>query len=416
MAYKINQLWAKPSRYTAGGNSRKYIVVHNTANTASAKQEAQNLHNNNGQSSFHYAVDSTSIYQCVHDYDTAWAVGAWKGATAYIRNNQSISIEVCNPGTKFTDAAIDRLHWLVRDLMEYYGIPADHVVRHWDCHSGHKSCPAYYAGANNSAWKSLHALITSPYNDPEPAKKDMSGAGIADVPNQAYTGKAVTPKLTSSKGATFTTTYADNVNVGYGKAVASGTGDWIGKVEKSFKILPLSLVPFTDVDPTAWYVPVMDTAVMSGWIGGYGNGKIGPYDTTGRGQACCILANYNHFDMDSPFSDVVASPYYYEAIQACADAGIINGDSKKFRPEDPLTRQEAAAMLYNMAGKPAVRGDMVGIKDASDVAEWAKEPVTWCVNNGIIGSTGEVRPNDRCPRCEFVAMLANYDKLEVNHG
>lgn len=154
------RIWCRASRYTAGGNSRKYIVIHNTANTATAVQEANNLKNNNGSSSFQYAVDDVDIVQCVHDYDTAWAVGAWSGTVAYITNSQSISIEVCNPGTEFSAASKRNLRKLVRHLMEYYDIPADHVVRHWDCHSGRKQCPKFYSGANNSAWNELHAYIT----------------------------------------------------------------------------------------------------------------------------------------------------------------------------------------------------------------------------------------------------------------
>ena len=154
------RIWARKDRYTAGGNSRKYIVVHNTANTASAVNEAKNLANNYTASSFHYVIDDGDIIQCVHDYDTAWAVGAWAGTRQLIGNNQSISIEVCNPGTQFSAASIENLRKLVLHLMEYYSIPASRVVRHWDCHTGRKHCPNYYAGANNAAWDQLHSYIT----------------------------------------------------------------------------------------------------------------------------------------------------------------------------------------------------------------------------------------------------------------
>lgn len=173
-------IWCRSDRYTSGGNSRKYIVVHNTANTATAEQEAKNLHNNAGQSSFHYAIDDTDIVHCVHDYDTAWAVGAWTGAVQYIGNNQSISIEVCNPGTEFSDACKKNLRALVLHLMDYYGIPADHVVRHWDCHSGRKQCPKFYSGANNAAWNALHSYITSASTEP------ISPVEIDEVENAVY--------------------------------------------------------------------------------------------------------------------------------------------------------------------------------------------------------------------------------------
>lgn len=156
------RIWARDDRYTHGGNSRKYIVTHNTANTASAKQEAENLKNNPGKSSFQYVLDDTDIIQCVHDYDTAWAVGPWSGAKAILLNSETISIEVCSNGKEFTAKEVENLRKLVLHLMEYYDIPADHVVRHYDCHTGHKLCPAAYCGsaAKDKRWLKLHGYIT----------------------------------------------------------------------------------------------------------------------------------------------------------------------------------------------------------------------------------------------------------------
>ncbi len=154
------RVWARADRFTAGGNQRRYIVYHNTANTATADEEARNLANNPGSSSFHYVTDGVETIQCVHDYDSAWAVGAWKGAKAYIGNSESISIEVCSAGAEFTQAEADALRALVLHLMEYYSIPAERVVRHYDCHSGRKNCPAAYSGTRNAANDALHAYIT----------------------------------------------------------------------------------------------------------------------------------------------------------------------------------------------------------------------------------------------------------------
>lgn len=182
------RIWCKPSRYTKGGNSRKYIVVHNTANTASAVNEANNIHNNAGSSSFHYVLDDKDIVQCVHDYDTAWAVGAWSGCTAYVKNSESISIEVCNPGTEFSTAEKQNLRKLVMHLMEYYGIPASRVVRHWDCHSGRKACPKFYSGSNNSAWSALHAYITGGSSSVPSGGGSSSGSSSSSLGDLSWTG------------------------------------------------------------------------------------------------------------------------------------------------------------------------------------------------------------------------------------
>lgn len=157
MALKIKKLYAHKGNYKPGGNSCKYIVVHNTGNTASAKAEATYAHNDQHKSSFHYVLDGKDVYQCVKDTDTAWAVGAWKGAKAIVKNNQSISIEVCSNGKKFSAKEIAQLKALIAKLRKAHNIPASHVIRHYDCHTGRKACPAYYVKA--ARWKKLKEQI-----------------------------------------------------------------------------------------------------------------------------------------------------------------------------------------------------------------------------------------------------------------
>ena len=152
---------AHSGNYTPGGNRQKYIIVHYTANIASAIQEAQYASNDQHPSSYHYVLDGSGvIYQLLDLKDTAWAVGGWTGTTQLIGNNESISIEVCNDGGPFTTGQIAELRWLVRMLMVDLGIDADHVVRHFDAHTGRKECPYYYAGFNNKKWEALHDFIT----------------------------------------------------------------------------------------------------------------------------------------------------------------------------------------------------------------------------------------------------------------
>jgi N-acetylmuramoyl-L-alanine amidase len=169
--------------YRPGGNSDAYIVVHNTGSTATAEQEAKNLANNvqKPSRSFHYVLDGSECYQVVDDTDTAWSVGAWKGCTAYVRNNQSINVEVCSDGAEFTDAEKQQLRELVSMLMQRHNIGAGRVVRHWDCHSGRKDCPAYYAGDGNAAWNELHAYITG---DSDEMPTYTGGSSTAPEPEQ----------------------------------------------------------------------------------------------------------------------------------------------------------------------------------------------------------------------------------------
>lgn len=255
-------------------------------------------------------------------------------------------------------------------------------------------------------WNVVQMIIRPEYGAATVTKKNMSAAGISDIPAQAYTGKAIEPKLTSTAGATFTTSYKNNVNVGYGTAIATGTGNWTGSVEKQFSILPASLVDFTDIAPDAWYVGTLDTAVTMGYLNGYPDGRMGPNDAITRGQACCIIANAAGVKLESAFSDVVASPYYYEAVNWAEENDIVNGDGGEFRPDDPCNRQEFACMLHNLAGNPKNVGEPKGYTDWTSVSDWAKSAVAWCIEQGIIsGNSGKIRPLDQCTRAEAAAMI-----------
>lgn len=151
---------AHRGNYTPDGNSCRYIVVHNTSNTANANAEARYAASSQHPSSYHYVLDgSNPVYQLLDDTDTAWAVGAWRGAVQYIGNNESISIEVCSNGTEFTGAEVAQLTELVGILMKRHNIPASRVVRHFDAHSGHKQCPGWYVPQDR--WNALWRVITS---------------------------------------------------------------------------------------------------------------------------------------------------------------------------------------------------------------------------------------------------------------
>ncbi|SEP00955.1 N-acetylmuramoyl-L-alanine amidase [Denitrobacterium detoxificans] len=174
---------AHSGNYSPGGNSCQYIVVHNTGGPSGAYNEAEYAQNNQHPNSYHYVLDGTDCYQILDDTDTAWAVGAWAGARQLIRNNQSISIEVCSDGTEFTGAEKEQLRELVGILMERHGIDADHVVRHYDCHTGHKLCPQYYS-LNPDAWEELKAYITTEGEEVSP--EEITAAVAAGINMQEY--------------------------------------------------------------------------------------------------------------------------------------------------------------------------------------------------------------------------------------
>ena len=126
--YSINCPYAmKPTR----------IVVHNTANDASAENEIAYMIRNNNQVSFHYAVDDVKIVQGIPEDRNAWHSGDGNGKG----NREGIAIEICHSksgGTKFSKAEANAVELIV-DILKRYGWGIDKVTKHQDYNG--KYCP-----------------------------------------------------------------------------------------------------------------------------------------------------------------------------------------------------------------------------------------------------------------------------------
>lgn len=116
-----------------------YITIHNTANNASAAQEVAYLKKNTASTSCHIFVDENEVIQCLPLDRNAWHAGDGSNGTG---NRNSIGVEIC----RSTDYKTDRHHQamlnateIVRQLMNEYKIPLDHVVQH--NHWSGKDCP-----------------------------------------------------------------------------------------------------------------------------------------------------------------------------------------------------------------------------------------------------------------------------------
>lgn len=237
-------------------------------------------------------------------------------------------------------------------------------------------------------------------------KQDMSNAGFASIDNQAYTGSEIKPQPVSAANATFTSTYENNINVGWGKVICTGTDKWEGRVELPFKILPQALVGYQDIDPSAWYVDNLDTAVQRGYISGYSPSQMAPDAALTRANAVCIIANAAGFKAPDGFKDVPQPVYYYDALSWAKEQGIVQGSGGQFRPEDNCTRTEFIQMLYNWKGTETDDNTVQSFSDWNEVPEWGQTGIRWAVANNILsGSDGKIYPNNSCTRAEGITFL-----------
>lgn len=113
------------------------IVVHNTANDASARNEISYMINNNNQVSFHYAVDDKEIVQGIEENRNTWNAGDGNGKG----NREGIAIEICyskSGGDKFLKAEQNAVK-LIADILKRYNWGIDKVTKHQDYNG--KYCP-----------------------------------------------------------------------------------------------------------------------------------------------------------------------------------------------------------------------------------------------------------------------------------
>ena len=116
------------------------------------------------------------------------------------------------------------------------------------------------------------------------------------------------------------------------------------------------------------------------------------------------------------FTDVDKNAWYYDAIRWGYDHGVAGGyGDNKFGPEDPVTREQFTAMMYRFVGGEA-EDFALEWTDADDISVWAVEVMRWAAKNGILmHGKYDVRPQDSVTRAEAAAIIDRTmgDELEV---
>lgn len=330
------------------GKSIDKVVVHYNAGNLTAEGCYSVWQTR--EASAHYQVESGGrIGQLVWDSDTAWHAGDWDA------NLTSIGIEHANmaDGT-ITEQALDAGSHLVAAICKYYGLGRPEWLVNVYPHKyfSATSCPGQIYGSQKDAY-----IQRAQY-----WYDVMTGAASVEPEEPA------TP-------------------------------------------LPDALKAYTDLDPDAWYIAPIEECVTNGYMHGYSDTQFGPTDALTRGQCMCVLANAARADLYEylePFSDVDANPYYYVPLVWAVDNGYVDESQDEFRPDDAASRAEFVSFLWRWQGRPEPVGEPTGYPDWPEVPEWAKKPMAWAVEKGVVsGSGGKLLPNAACSRAEAAAMIAN---------
>lgn len=176
-------------------------------------------------------------------------------------------------------------------------------------------------------------------------------------------------------------------------------------------------LPFTDVNDNDWFSDVVRYVYEQGLMTGTSDTEFSPNLTTTRGMIVSIL---NRLE-DGPtaevagFTDVADGDWYADAVNWAASEGIVAGyEDNTFRPNDPITREQLAAMLMNYAAwkgeDVSARADLSSYNDAASVSSWAAETVQWAVAEGLIsGMPGNLlEPQGSATRAQVAAIFERF--------
>lgn len=151
------------------------------------------------------------------------------------------------------------------------------------------------------------------------------------------------------------------------------------------------------------------------WSGhGIIQGSNGLFDPNGQltcAQLATILAKLLKLPAakDAGFTDNTADAWYYDAINRCAAAGILNGNGDgTVTPDAPITRERAMVMLARALGiEPIRKPDLTKYTDAAQVSAYAQGYVAALIEAGIVGgvTTDELAPQDNINRASTVTIL-----------
>lgn len=170
---------------------------------------------------------------------------------------------------------------------------------------------------------------------------------------------------------------------------------------------------YTDVPAGAWYAEAAEYCREKGLMGGYGDGRFGPEDSISRAQLAQILYNRAGRPASSgasAFTDVSAGAWYASAVSWAAEQGIVSGyGGGRFGPNNRMTREQLAAILWRHAGKPEAARKS-GCSDRETISPYAREAVDWITSTGIMaaGTDGSFQPRQSASRAQTAAALMNY--------
>ena len=177
-------------------------------------------------------------------------------------------------------------------------------------------------------------------------------------------------------------------------------------------------LPFADVSGSDWFYNDVRYVYEKGIMDGTGADRFSPNAPLTRAMIVTILyrmAGSPSVSGSSDFTDVAAGKWFAKAVAWAAANGIVNGyGSGLFGPNDPVTREQLAAILYRYAvygGMTAVtlEENLGSFADTAQLSAYAIQAMNWAVGQGLInGSGSNLVPKAQATRAQVAAIIHRY--------
>lgn len=304
--------------------------------------------------------------------------------------------------------------------------------------------------AKNVTFTAVWEKIDTPA--PSPGGNGSGSGGVTSYPvtvNSPANGTVAADKKSAASGATVTITVTPETGYKVGTVtVKDKNGKTIAAAEKDGKYsfqMPASAVsvdvtfvkdgqssgvgdcpkdstcpvdPFKDTANNAWWHDGIHYCVQQGLMNGVASDQFAPNGTTTRAMIVTILWRMEGSPATSygmSFTDVPAGQWYTEAIRWAQSTGVVTGyDAKTFGPNDNVTREQLAAILYrytaHKGGDVSKRSTLAQFTDVNQISSWALENIQWANAVGMVNGRTDttIVPKGNATRAEAASMIQRF--------
>jgi uncharacterized repeat protein (TIGR02543 family) len=182
--------------------------------------------------------------------------------------------------------------------------------------------------------------------------------------------------------------------------------------------------PFADIAQRAWYFDAVAFVFENGLMVGTSADKFSPDNSLTRGMIVSIIHRMagrpNISALPNPFNDVADDAWYVETVKWAADLGIVSGyGDGRFGPEDPVTKEQLAALLYRaqeLTRQSVLNNNSEKVfADQDTVSDWAEDVMKALLAQGIFDDfpSDQLNPQAPASRAEVASMLHRYLRASV---